>query len=663
MYNHIYNEMNRESPLWGRKGPDRPSVIQRILNYAGTYRIQQPIRAMWRKAFIVILSSAAATLCAPAQTFTTIVNFNGTGGAGGESLLQGADGNFYGTTGTGGTGSSCTSGCGTIFKITAAGALTTLHDFNGTDGSSPIGLMQAADGNFYGTTGAGGTSKSCASGCGTIFKITPAGALTTLHSFEYTDGSSPSTPFIGLVQATDGNFYGAAGAGGAGASCTSGCGTIFKITPAGVLTTLHTFNGADGSGPTVLLQASDGNFYGSSGAGGAYGHGTIFKLTPAGALTTLYTFNETDGYNPTALVQGADGNFYGIGGGGTFGDGTVFKITPAYELTTLAEFNGTDGSSPSWLMQASDGNFYGINGAGGAYGEGTIFKITPDGTLTTLLYFEGANGEKPVGLVQATDGSFYGTTSAGGANGHGTVFGLSVGLGPVPSINPGGLVNAANYAAPVAPGSIASVFGDFLLAAPLSATESPLPPSISGLSLEFGGVTAPLFFASSGQANVQVPWESAGQSQTTLTASLNGQASTGKVVGLAAYAPAIFSTNAAGSGQGAITDTSYRLVDSTNPATAGSTVVLIYCTGLGAVTNQPPTGSPAPSDPLAHATTPTVTIGGVSASVGFSGLAPGYVGLYQVNAQVPAGSATGPAVPVVISIGGVESNTVTMAVQ
>jgi len=224
-------------------------------------------------------------------------------------------------------------------------------------------------------------------------------------------------------------------------------------------------------------------------------------------------------------------------------------------------------------------------------------------------------------------------------------------------------VNAASYAAPVAPGSIVSVFGDFLLSAPLGATESPLPTSISGLSLQFGGVLAPLFFASGGQVNIQVPWESAVQSQTTLTASLNNQTSAQMVVGLAAYAPAIFSTNAAGSGPGAITDASFRLVDSTNPATAGSTVVLIYCTGLGAVTNQPPTGWPAPSDPLARTIEPTVTIGGVPATVQFSGLAPGYVGLYQVNAQVPAGSATGSAVPVVISIGGVQSNTVTMAVQ
>jgi uncharacterized protein (TIGR03437 family) len=230
-----------------------------------------------------------------------------------------------------------------------------------------------------------------------------------------------------------------------------------------------------------------------------------------------------------------------------------------------------------------------------------------------------------------------------------------------PSVNLGGVVNAASYTGPVAPGSIASVFGSFLLPSPLLAAQSPLPDEISGLSLQFGGGTqAPLFYASSTQVNFQVPWEVANPS--TLAATLDNAASAAQTVNVAPVAPAIFTTSASGSGQGAILDTSYRLVDSTNPVAAGS-YVLIYCTGLGAVGNQPATGSPAPSDPLAWSATPTVTIGGATANVQFSGLAPGYVGLYQVNAQVPAGSATGSALPVVISMGGVTSNTVTIAVQ
>jgi uncharacterized protein (TIGR03437 family) len=237
---------------------------------------------------------------------------------------------------------------------------------------------------------------------------------------------------------------------------------------------------------------------------------------------------------------------------------------------------------------------------------------------------------------------------------------------PVPSISAGGVVNDGSYTAPVAPGSIAAAFGSFLLFSPAGATQSPQPTSISGLSLQFGnGILAPLFFVSGGQVNFQVPWELAGQSQTTLAATLNGQTGAAQAVSLAPFAPAIFSINAEGIGQGAILDPSYRLVDSTNPAKAGSTVVQIFCTGLGAVTNQPPTGSPAPLAPLSYTTTkPAVTIGGVVAtSVPFYGLAPGYAGLYQVNALVPAASAKGNAVPVTISIGGATSNTVTIAVQ
>jgi len=163
---------------------------------------------------------------------------------------------------------------------------------------------------------------------------------------------------------------------------------------------------------------------------------------------------------------------------------------------------------------------------------------------------------------------------------------------------------------------------------------------------------------------VQVPWELAGLLQTSVTVTLNGETSVPQTVNLTTYAPGIFTMNAQGSGQGAILDSSYRLLDSSNGASRGNTVALIFCTGLGPVYNQPPTGAPAPSKPLAGTTTtPIVTIGGVPAMVSFSGLAPGYVGLYQVNALVPEGSAVGSAVPVTISIGGVSSNAVTIAVQ
>ncbi len=233
-----------------------------------------------------------------------------------------------------------------------------------------------------------------------------------------------------------------------------------------------------------------------------------------------------------------------------------------------------------------------------------------------------------------------------------------------PSINPGGVINAASSATgAVAPGSIASVYGSFLLTAASGAVTIPLPTSLGGLSLAFGTVNAPLIYASTGQVNLQVPWEVAGQSQASLTATLAGEISAPQTVNIAPYAPGIFTINAQGTGPGAILDSSYRLITPSNPAGAGLTVILIYCTGLGAVSHQPATGAAALNDPLSQTlTTPVVTIGGAPAQVLFSGLAPGTVGEYQVNAVVPAGAPTGNAVPVVLSMGGVMSNSVQIAV-
>jgi uncharacterized protein (TIGR03437 family) len=233
-----------------------------------------------------------------------------------------------------------------------------------------------------------------------------------------------------------------------------------------------------------------------------------------------------------------------------------------------------------------------------------------------------------------------------------------------PAISPGGIVNAASYAAgaAISPGSIVSVFGSFPLYATAQAPSLPLPASLAGVSVNAGGIPAPLFYAAGSQVNVQIPWELAGQARATVTAAAWGQTGAAQTVSLAPFSPGIFSMNALGWGQGAIQDGSHRLADSANPVAAGSLVV-IYCTGLGAVTNQPPTGFAAPMSPLAETTTkPTVVIGGAPAGVQFSGLAPGLVGAYQVNAMVPNSLATGDAVPITISIGGMTSNTVTMAV-
>jgi uncharacterized repeat protein (TIGR03803 family) len=279
----------------------------------------------------------------------------------------------------------CASGSQSAAQTDAIAGLgttfTTLHSFDGTDGRlSYAGLVQATNGNLYGATYYGGAKNS-----GEVFEITPGGTLTTLYSFcsksGCTDGEyTYATP----VQGTDGNFYGTTYLGG-----SKELGTVFKITPSGTVTTLHTFGGPDGAQPLVgLVQATNGNFYGTTYMGGSEGKGEIFKITPSGALTTLHSFCSqsgcTDGENPfAALIQGVDGNLYGttFGGGSAKGFGTVFRITPSGTLTTLHSFctqsGCPDGQFPqTGLVQATNGNLYGTTISGGAYGDGTIFKIT-----------------------------------------------------------------------------------------------------------------------------------------------------------------------------------------------------------------------------------------------------------------------------------------------
>jgi uncharacterized repeat protein (TIGR03803 family) len=315
------------------------------------------------------------------------------------------------------------------------------------DGATPYGgLVQATDGNFYGTTYQGGALGNCGGlyGCGTVFKITPGGTLTTLYSFcsqsNCTDGNFPSA---GVVQGSDGSLYGTASGGGANSTyCPNTCGTIFKITLAGALTTLHSFdNVTDGYHPSAaLVQATDGNFYGTTPSGGINGGGAVFKITAAGAFTTLYNFclqaGCTDGHSPLAgLVQASDGNFYGTTvsggaleqGGYPSTSGTVFKITPGGMLTTLYSFCSPSCSGEAQprtgLMQGTDGNLYGTIFGAGSYG--LVYEITTSGSLTILHRFKGSDGGNPgAGLIQGTNGKFYGTTTSGGANGLGTVFSL-----------------------------------------------------------------------------------------------------------------------------------------------------------------------------------------------------------------------------------------------
>jgi uncharacterized repeat protein (TIGR03803 family) len=305
-----------------------------------------------------------------------------TDGSGPSGLIQGIDGSFYGVTTYGGA-----TGNGMVFKVTPAGAETILYSFvNGLgDGFNPNGnLIQATDGNFYGTTTYGG-----AYGDGAIFEITPSGQESLLHSFNANanDGYSPGS---GVIQASDGNLYGTTP--GNGSNINQSFGAVFMVTLSGQESLVYTFKGltvADGQLPEAgLIQGVDGNFYGTTSEGGAGISGTVFELTPAGVETVLSNFNaggstSVNGYSPSAsLVQGSDGNLYGINNlGGPYNvDGTVFKVTPQGVTSLVYGFGAQtgDGLNPTAkLIQASDGNFYGTTHAGGAYGYGTIFRITP----------------------------------------------------------------------------------------------------------------------------------------------------------------------------------------------------------------------------------------------------------------------------------------------
>src|ERR1035438_8921410 len=319
--------------------------------------------------------------------------------------------------------------------------ITPVVTFNGANGATPVAaLIQGTDGNFYGTTSFGGATSTNGTGSdasGAIFEITPSGTYTLLYSF--TGGTDGSVPAGALYQGDDGNFYGTT----SGNNGQNGSGTIFRFKPGtgttGTLTTLYTFTGAaDGGVPLAgLVEDSNGNFWGTTSVDGTGSAGTVFMINADHELTTVYPFcsspNCTDGSTPAdALIVGPDGNFYGTAAnGGTSGFGTAFRITPAGALTTLHSFTGmgSEGGTPlGALVLGADFNFYGTTQQGGTTGNnGTVFQMDSSGNVVSWDLTL-ANGSHPAAaLVEGgTSLRFYGTAASGGSTGDGTVFQLAV---------------------------------------------------------------------------------------------------------------------------------------------------------------------------------------------------------------------------------------------
>jgi len=392
---------------------------------------------------LLTLLFSFAAVPAQAQTPTVLyrfAGFNGDGCVPKGNIVQGRDGNMYGGSSTicGGPGSAA------IYKISPAGAesLFFLFPFNWT-GCGAAGVTLGNDGNFYGACESGNP----ATGMGSIFQITPAGVFTDLHDFDGANGDS--FPVYPPIQGVDGNFYGVSG------NESSVCGNVYKLTSAGVYTNLHTFVFGNECHSSNLVQASDGNLYGTLAQCTLTGSiGCVYKISTAGVLKEIHGFTNTTGNVPcTGLIQGKDGKLYGATQqGAANGNGNIYKMTTAGVATDIHDFNNaTDASCvnnsgpPVNLLQVTDGNFYGVNPANGPNGTGSIYKLTSAGVFTAFLFPNPTvDGDMPSStLIQNTNGLVYGTTPSGGGNTcaaggacFGTFFSVATGDAPFVSLEP-----------------------------------------------------------------------------------------------------------------------------------------------------------------------------------------------------------------------------------
>jgi uncharacterized repeat protein (TIGR03803 family) len=370
---------------------------------------------------VLLCLGAVTAQPAGAQTLRVLYNFAGSsdGGDPYASLIRDSAGNLYSTVDYGGT-----SFAGAVFKVAPNGAETVLYSFSGgADGAYPFSpVVRDGAGNLYGTTSMGGSANA-----GVVFKVDPDGTETVLHSF--TGGKDGVTPIGGLLRDRAGNLYGTTSQGG-----TSNDGVLFKISPRGKETILHTFTGStkDGKYPsyTSLLSDAQGNLYGVTEEGGAADGGILYELSTSGKLTILHSFKggTTDGCNVLGTpFMDAVGNFYGTTSScGTNMLGTVWKVDKSGKEKVLHSFAGgtTDGEYPlAGVIVDADGNIYGNTETGGSDNVGTVYKISKSGKFTLLHSFNGTDGKYPYGsFVQNAKGTLFGTTQNGGTIGYGTVW-------------------------------------------------------------------------------------------------------------------------------------------------------------------------------------------------------------------------------------------------
>ena len=593
----------------------------------------------------------ALALGAQAQTMSILLQSDTTNASPSAPLTVAPDGTLYGT-------SSAGRNYGTLFKVTRAGSLTTLHTFNNTEGAVPLGgVTVGTDGLLYGTTSQGG------SGYGTIYKSTASGTFTNMYSF--TNGAEGGKPYGKLLLASDGNFYGTTSTGGSG-----GCGAIYRMSTDGTVTSMHQFlcTSEGGTPRDGLIQATDGQLYGTTSGNGGNRVGTIFRMDLDGNFTVLHTFSAGEGNSPYGtLTQGADGRFYGTTWqGGSTGNGTVFRMTAAGAMTTLHEFAGSEGKNPAAaLILGSDGNFYGTAYHGGDAIYGTVFTMTPEGAVSRLYSFKGSDGQYPsAGLLESPSGTFLGTTFQGGFSNKGTIFSLAY-QKPVasPEVSAGGVVPLNGTSGVIQPGAWISIFGKNLASGTV-VWKGDFPQELGGTSVTINGKKAYLWFVSPGQINLQAPDDETRGAVPVVVTTAGG--STTATVTLAQASPSfplldgkhVAALILRDDGTGAYGDGTYDIAGPTGnslgyrtvAAKAGDSLVL-FGVGFGPVNpavaaGKAFTGAAATQLPV------VLSFGGIPATAAFSGLSS--AGLYQLNVVVPGGTAVGD-VSISATVGGVQT--------